>query len=90
VLARIIKALRDKGPSKRTALATATGISYDRLVLYLDWMISRGFVTLAGDGSVQLTAPGVQAYDQLVQWIIVHVGQLRLPRPRPPEEAGPP
>jgi predicted transcriptional regulator len=87
VLARIIKALSDKGPTKRTALATATGISYDRLVLYLDWMISKGFVTLTVDGSVQLTAAGMQAYNQLVQWIIQHVGQLRLPRPRHPEAA---
>jgi len=59
VLARIIKALSDRGPTKRIALATATGISYDRLVLYLDWMISRSFVTLAADGSVQLTAAGM-------------------------------
>ena len=86
MLARIIKALSDKGPSKRTALATATGISYDRLILYLDWMISRGFVTLDAEGSVQLTADGMQAYNQLVQWIIQHVGQLRLPRARPPEQ----
>jgi predicted transcriptional regulator len=91
VLARIIKTLSEKGQTNRTALATAAGVSYDRFVLYLDWMIQKGFVTLAEDGDVHLTAAGVQTYDQLVQWIVRHVGQLRLPRTRSqgnPEERG--
>ena len=82
MLARIIKILREKGQANRTALATAAGLSYDRFVVYLDWMTEKGFVVLAEDGDVRLTAAGGQAYDQLVQWIIQHVGQLRLPRPR--------
>ncbi len=80
VLARIIKILSEKGQTNRTALATAAGVSYDRFVLYLVWMTQEGFVVLAEDGDVHLTAAGAQAYDQLVQWIIKHVGQLRLPR----------
>ncbi len=88
MLSRIIKALRDRGPMNRTALATAAGISYDRFVMYLDWMISKGFVTLNEDGSVHLTSEGSQVYDQLVEWIIKHVGQLRLPRTRSAEENG--
>jgi predicted transcriptional regulator len=83
VLARIIKILREKGQTNRTALATAAGVSYDRFVTYLDWMTEKGFVILAKDGDVHLTAAGAQAYDQLVQWIVQHVGQLRLPRTRP-------
>ena len=39
----------------RTALATATGLSYDRLIRYLDWMTEKGFVRLDGEGRVQLT-----------------------------------
>jgi predicted transcriptional regulator len=82
VLARIIKALRDNGPSNRTALATAAGVSYDRFVLYLGWMIEKNFVSLDRDGNVHLTPQGVKAYDELVSWIIEHVGALRLSRPR--------
>jgi predicted transcriptional regulator len=83
VLARIIKVLSEKGQTNRTSLATAAGISYDRFVLYLEWMTQKGFVILAEDGDVHLTAAGSQVYDQLVRWIIQHVGQLRLPRTRP-------
>ena len=82
MLARIIKILSEKGQSNRTTLATASGVSYDRLVLYLDWMTRKGFVVLAEDGDVHLTAAGSQAYDQLVQWIIKHVGQLGLTKTR--------
>jgi predicted transcriptional regulator len=80
VLARIIKILSEKGQTNRTALATAAGVSYDRLVQYLDWMTKKDFVILGEDGNVHLTAAGSLAYEQLVQWIIQHVGQLRLPR----------
>jgi predicted transcriptional regulator len=80
VLARIIKTLSEKGQANRTALATAAGVSYDRFVVYLNWMTQKGFVVLAEDGDVHLTAAGAQAYDQLVLWIVQHVGQLHLPR----------
>lgn len=88
VLARIIKILSEKGQTNRTALATAAGVSYDRFVLYLDWMTQEGFVVLAEDGDVHLTAAGAQTYDQLVKWIIKHVGQLRLPRTWSQGESG--
>jgi predicted transcriptional regulator len=82
VLARIIKALRDNGPTNRTALATSAGVSYDRLVLYLRWMTEKNFVSLDDDSNVRLTPQGAKAYDELVTWIIEHVGQLKLSRSR--------
>jgi predicted transcriptional regulator len=66
----------------RTALAAATGLSYDRLIKYLDWMIEKGFVRLDEDGLVRLTASGSEAYDGLVRWIVDHVGSLKLSRLR--------
>ena len=86
VLARIIKALIDNGPMKRTALAQASGLSYDKLQKYLNWMIEKGLVAIDGDGYVSLTREGAKTYDELVQWIIQYVGSLRLDRrwrPRP-------
>jgi predicted transcriptional regulator len=86
VLARIIKALIDNGPMKRTALAQASGLSYDKLQRYLNWMIERGLVAIDSDGYVSLTREGAKTYDELVQWIIKYVGSLRLDkrwRPRP-------
>lgn len=82
MLARIIKILNEKGPTNRTTLATAAGVSYDRFVLYLDWMTKKGFVIRSGDGDIHLTPAGALVYDQLVEWIIKHVGELRLPRGR--------
>jgi predicted transcriptional regulator len=75
-LARIIKTLRDRGPTSRTPLATACGLSYDRFVKYLDWIAAKGFVAIDGDGLVHLTPAGSKAYDDLVQWILDHVGSL--------------
>jgi predicted transcriptional regulator len=83
VLARVVKSLKEKGATNRTALATATGLSYDRLIRYLDWMTEKGFVRLDGDGLVHLTPSGSEAYDGLVLWIVEHVGSLRLSRLRP-------
>lgn len=51
----------------RTALASATGLSYDRLIRYLDWMTEKGFVRLDPDGQVQLTPEGAKAYDGIVR-----------------------
>ncbi len=82
MLARIIKSLNDKGPTNRTALATAAGVSYDRFVLYLRWMTEKEFVNMDRDGVVRLTPKGAQVYNDLVTWIIEHVGQLRLSRQR--------
>jgi predicted transcriptional regulator len=80
VLARIIKALIDNGVMKRTNLALASGLSYDKLQRYLNWMIEKGLIAVDGDGYVRLTREGAKAYDELVQWIIKYVGSLRLGR----------
>jgi predicted transcriptional regulator len=83
VIARIIKVLKEKNRMNRTALATSTGLAYDKLVNYLGWMSERKFVELDSDGNVKLTKEGTEAYDELVRWIMKYVGQLRFPRLRP-------
>jgi predicted transcriptional regulator len=80
VLARIIKTLMDNGVMRRTNLAQASGLSYDKLQRYLNWMSERGLIAMDGDGYVRLTEEGAKAYDELVQWIIRYVGSLRLSR----------
>jgi predicted transcriptional regulator len=82
VIARIIKALKEKNRTNRTALATSTGLAYDKLVKYLVWMSERGFIIVDENGVVILTKEGSKAYDELVQWIIKYVGQLKFPRLR--------
>ncbi|MCW4015615.1 MAG: hypothetical protein NWF06_04525 [Candidatus Bathyarchaeota archaeon] len=83
VIARIIKVLKDKRKLNRTALATSTGLAYDKLVNYLGWMSERKFVEIDDNGDVKLTKAGNEAYNELVQWIMKYVGQLRFPRLRP-------
>jgi predicted transcriptional regulator len=80
VLARIIKVLKERNRLNRTALATSTGLSYDRLVKYLDWMSSKGFVDFDSNGEVLLTKLGVETYDRLVNWILKYVGKVRFPK----------
>jgi predicted transcriptional regulator len=82
VVARIIQSLKKKNKVNKTALALSTELSYDKLVKYLDWMAKKGFVILDENGSVVLTEAGSEAYDELVKWIIKHVGQLKFPRLR--------
>ena len=82
VIARIIKALKEKNKMNKTALATSTGLAYDRLVKYLSWMQERKFVEIDENGFVILTKTGDEAYDDLVQWIMKYVGQLKFPRLR--------
>jgi predicted transcriptional regulator len=82
VIARIIKALKEKSMMNRTALATSTGLAYDKLVKYLEWMLKREFIEIDENGYVNLTKAGAEAYDELVQWIMKYVGQLRFPRLR--------
>ena len=82
VIARIIKALKEKNRMNKTALATSTGLAYDKLVKYLSWMSEKGFVNVDNDGGVVLTKAGSEAYDELVQWIMKYVGQLKFPRLR--------
>jgi len=52
VLARIIKILKERKRLNRTTLATYTGLSYDRLVKYLEWMSAKGFVKFDSNGGV--------------------------------------
>jgi predicted transcriptional regulator len=80
VIARIIKALKEKNKMNKTSLATSTGLAYDNLVKYLAWMSEKGFVILNEDGLVCLTKAGSDAYDNLVQWILKYVGRLKFPR----------
>ncbi len=80
VLARVIKVLKEQKNLKRTTLATATGLSYDRLVKYLDWMSSKGFVEFNSDDEVLLTMLGNETYERLVSWILNYVGKVRFPK----------
>ena len=82
LVARIIRVLKEDGRMKKTALATSTGLAYDKLAKYLVWMVERGLVSIDDEGFVSLTGAGAQAYDELVKWILKHVGQLRFPRIR--------
>ena len=82
VIARIIKALKEKNRMNKTALATSTGLAYDKLVKYLAWMSKKGFVVIDENGLVVLTQSGSEAYDDLVKWIMKYVGQLKFPRLR--------
>ena len=82
VIARIIKALKEKNKMNKTTLATTTGLAYDKLMKYLAWMSEKGFVEVDENGAVILTKTGSEAYDDLVQWIMKYVGQLKFPRLR--------
>ena len=82
VIARIIKALKEKNKMNKTALATSTGLAYDKLVKYLAWMSEKGFIVTDESGHVLLTKEGSGAYDDLVKWIMKYVGQLKFPRLR--------
>ncbi|MBO3769416.1 MAG: winged helix-turn-helix domain-containing protein [Thermoproteota archaeon] len=80
VAARIIKTLKENNGMKRTALATACDLAYNRLVKYLDWMSEKGFVEIDGEGVVYLTPKGEEAYNRLVKWILEYIGRLKFPR----------
>ena len=77
VLARVIKTLKEKNRMNKTALATATGLSYDRLIKYLNWMVEKGLVEFDSNSDVVLTKKGGETYDQLVKWILQHIGRVR-------------
>jgi predicted transcriptional regulator len=74
--------LKKKNKINKTALATSTELSYDKLVKYLDWMSKKGWVIVDPNGSVMLTKEGSEVYEELVQWILKHIGQLKFPRLR--------
>ncbi len=82
VVARIIQSLKKKNKINKTALATSTELSYDKLVRYLEWMSKKGWVIVDVNGSVTLTKAGSEVYEELVQWIVKHIGQLKFPRLR--------
>ena len=82
VVARIIQSLKKKNKINKTALAISTELSYDKLVRYLDWMSKKGWVIVDVNGSVTLTKAGSEIYEELVQWIVKHIGQLKFPRLR--------
>ena len=80
VLARIIKVLKEQKRLNRTTLATYTGLAYNRLVKYLEWMSAKGFVEFDSNGEVFLTKLGAETYDRLVNWILKYVGKVRFPK----------
>lgn len=80
VLARIIKELMENGGAKRTVLATACGLSYDRFAKYADWMVERNLIQINDENYVSLTKAGIETYEKLVSWIIENVGRLRFPK----------
>ncbi|MCL2135356.1 MAG: winged helix-turn-helix domain-containing protein [Candidatus Bathyarchaeota archaeon] len=77
VLARVIKTLKEKNKMNKTALSISTGLSYDRLIKYLDWMAKKGFIEFDVNNDVVLTKLGAETYDQLVKWILQYVGKVR-------------
>lgn len=80
MVARIISVLKDKGTAKRTELATFTGVAYDRLAKYVEWMSQEGLLKIDAEGNIYLTPLGAETYDKLVKWILRYVGKLKFPR----------
>jgi predicted transcriptional regulator len=80
VVARIISALKEKSGVKRTELATKTGVAYDRLSRYVDWMTQEGLLRIDEEGNIYLTKIGIETYDKLVKWILQYVGKIKFPR----------
>jgi predicted transcriptional regulator len=80
VVARIISVLKDRGGTKRTELACLTGVAYDRLSKYVDWMNQEGLLKVDAQGIVTLTEKGLETYNNLVKWILQYVGKLKFPR----------
>ena len=80
VVARIISVLKNEGGVKRTELATKTGVAYDRLSKYVDWMNQEGLLKIDEEGNISLTKIGIETYDRLVKWILQYVGKLKFPR----------
>ena len=81
-LSRRYNEIRSLDRMSKTALATSTGLAYVKLVKYLAWMSEKGFVEVDANGAVVLTKAGAEAYNELVQWIMKYVGQLKFPRLR--------
>jgi len=80
VVARILIVLKERGSLNRTNLATATGLAYDKLVKYLAWMNDKELVLPDEAGNLSLTKKGAQSYDELADWIMRYIGQVRFPK----------
>jgi predicted transcriptional regulator len=65
---------------KRTELACVTGVAYDRLQKYVEWMNQENLLKVDAEGNVSLTKHGLETYDNLVKWILRYVGKLKFPR----------
>ena len=76
VVSRIIKTLVDEGPQKKTILSTKTGMSYDNLTKYTEWMIFKELIEENG-GLLHATDKGIRTYNDLVDWIVTYVGRLK-------------
>jgi DNA-binding IclR family transcriptional regulator len=57
VLARVIKTLKEKGRQNKTTLATVTGLSYDKLIKYLNWMTTKVFIQYDANDEWYLLKP---------------------------------
>src|SRR3989442_14184399 len=73
VVARLLERLwREDAPMLKTRLQVAANVNYDVFSRYLNWMLAKGLVVLAGnpDGHerVVLLPKGAEAYRRLVQW----------------------
>ena len=80
MVARIITVLKEQGSHNKTNLATSTGLSYDKLVKYVQWMNDKGLIFTGEDGSVSLSEKGAESYDELVGWIMRYIGRVRFPK----------
>jgi predicted transcriptional regulator len=67
VVARIIASLKEKNKVNKTTLSVSTGLAYDKLIRYLDWMSKKGWIVIDSNGSVVLTKEGLEVYYDLVQ-----------------------
>ena len=79
VVARLLEGLwREHAPMVKTRLQVAANVNYDVFSRYLEWILSRGLVSIenAADGHdrITLTPKGHEAYRRLVQWVneVVH------------------
>jgi predicted transcriptional regulator len=79
IVSRIIRALVEEGPSRKTNLALLSDISYDRIANYLSWMVEKDLIW-DDNGVISVTENGIKTYRDLVEWIVKYVGRLRFPR----------
>jgi len=73
VLARFLDALYENGqPMKKTNLQMRVGLNYPRVMEYLEWMLSHGFVQQKEEEGAEvfsLSPQGLDAHHRLVDWI---------------------